>query len=284
MLDIPHTPPSASQARNQNRTAQGPIPHFQLPKPPKTPAKTPAKKGIRTPSSKSHNSQLKTPNTGKLNKVLFGEKSSMLFPPTPDFTPHRSPRSVRKKRPNFDDLFALSTHMEMGMFLPNHASVGSGRKLASPMKSLKAPLALDLSELSQINENLTFEEDPYDDSIMLSPTKLPRRKKQALLNTPGGQLITDEKVKMWHGDSYHSGFSSDEESEFGAPGPKLINPFVTSTEPPAKKVKNPFNNTTEIDYSTHNEFINHRTGERKVEALLESQRKFKPKKIDFSGI
>lgn len=178
--------------------------------------------------------------------------------------------------------------MEMGMFLPNHSMVGSGRKGFSPMKSLKAPLALDLEELSRINENLTFEEDPYDDdqydeSITQSPTKRPKRTKAPVLSTPGGQLITEEKVKMWHGNSFHAGFSSDEE-EFSGPAPKLVNPFVSGPEPAAKKLKNPFAEVADVDYSTHNEYINHRTGERKVEELLESQRKVKPKRIDFSGI
>lgn len=174
------------------------------------------------------------------------------------------------------------------MFLPNHSTVGSGRKVFSPMKSLKAPLALDFAELSKINENLTFEEDSdddgdFDESIMQSPTKRPRRTKISVLNTPGRQLITEEKVNMWHGRSFHRGFSSDEEDST-TPGEKLVNPFISSSDTAAKNQKNPFAAVSDVDYSTHNEYINHATGERKVEELLESQRKFKPKRIDFSGI
>lgn len=37
-----------------------------------------------------------------------------------------------------------------------------------------------------------------------------------------------------------------------------------------------------VDYSTHMELVNSRTGERKVEVLTEAQRRFKPKKLDFT--
>lgn len=185
------------------------------------------------------------------------------------------------------DLFELAGPLEhMGMFIPNHSTVGSGRKVASPMKSLRAPLALELSELSKINENLTFEEDLFDESILQSPTKRPRRRLTSLLETPGAQIITDEKVNMWHGNSFKNAFSSDEESDCGSSGPALVNPFVSLSKVPTKQnSKNVFGKSSRgVDYSTHNEYINHRTGERKVEELLESQKKFRPKKIDFSGI
>lgn len=157
------------------------------------------------------------------------------------------------------------------MLIPNHASVGSGRKPVSPFKSLKAPIALDFSELSRINENLTFEEDD-EDEVPESPTKRPRNR--SVFSTPGKQIITDEQVESWHGKSFNN-FSSDDEECVSSP---LVNPFLAPSSAKPKPL------VLDIDYSTHIEYINHRTGERKVEALLASQQRFKPKKIDFSGI
>lgn len=276
----PHTPPAGASGTSTEK----PIPHFQLPE--RTP-RTPRKKHLpRTPSSK-RNVQLKTPSTVKSSKTSFGATpaaaggASELLPPTPDFTPQKL--QSRRKRLNMDALFDLSAHMEhIGMLLPNHSTVGSGRKVVSPNKLLKAPLGLDFSEMSKINENLTFEED-YDESIMSSPSKRPRPKKlprsAATVTTPGPQVITDDQVKQWHGKSFNTTFSSDEE-DFQAPLVPVANPFMDSTP---KKTKSRFSALT-VDYSTHNEFVNHRTGEKRVEPLLESQKRFRPKKIDFSGV
>lgn len=269
-MSFPTTPPSGEIGNAR----QKPIPHFELPEQtPKTPRK---KQTFLTPRK---NSQLKTPKTVEQGKSIFGStphKPQTLLPPTPDFTPQKSPRSGRRKRISVD-LFELAGPLEhMGMFLPKNSTVGSGRKSLSPMKSLKAPLALELAEMLRINENLAFEED-FDESILQSPTKKPRGKPRGL-QTPGGQIITQEKVELWHGNSYKNAFSSDEESD----GKELVNPFVSgkTSRKPARSVFG----AREVDYSTHNEYVNHRTGERKIEPLLESQKKFKPKKIDFLGI
>lgn len=287
----PHTPPAGQTGARR----QLPVPQFELPdRTPKTPQKKPSL--FQTPSSKGKNVQLKTPTTVRQSKApfTFGASSSthesssssgLLLPPTPEFTPHKSPRApTRKKRPNMGDLLLPAAPVDhMAMFLPNHATVGSGRRNSGTLRSLKAPILLDFAELSQINENLTFEEDLYDE-IMLSPTKRPRRKKSAPLQTPGPQLITEDKVDLWHGKSYNTAFSSDEEDDF-TPGKALVNPFLTSNTPKKVSSRTFFGSSPPlVDYSTHNEYINHKTGERKVEELLESERRFKPKKIDFSGL
>ena len=41
--------------------------------------------------------------------------------------------------------------------------------------------------------------------------------------------------------------------------------------------------SSNINYSTHLELLNHRTGERRVEELSDEQRAMKPRKLDFSG-
>lgn len=290
-MSFPTTPPSGEIGNAR----QKPIPHFELPEQtPKTPRK---KQTFLTPRK---NSQLKTPKTAEQGKSIFGatpHRAQTLLPPplppTPDFTPQRSPRSGRRKRLSVDLLELAGPLEHMGMFLPKNSTVGSGRKSLSPMKSLKAPLALELAEMLRINENLAFEED-FDESILQSPTKKSRgnhggnprgrprgrdaRENPAGLQTPGGQIITLEKVQLWHGHSYKNAFSSDEESG----GEELVNPFVSgkTSRKPARSVFG----AREVDYSTHNEYVNHKTGERKIEPLLESQKKFKPKKIDFLGI
>lgn len=162
------------------------------------------------------------------------------------------------------------------MLIPAHSTVGSGRKLVSPFKTLKAPISLDFSELSKINENLTFEEDEDIDSVPDSPSRRPR--KRNVVSTPGKQIITDETVNNWHGKSFKC-FSSDE-SDSDTEEAKLENPFLSSS----RGAKSSSFRKSDVDYSTHIEYFNHRTGERRVEELLESQKKFKPKKIDFSGI
>ncbi|OBA22043.1 hypothetical protein METBIDRAFT_31013 [Metschnikowia bicuspidata var. bicuspidata NRRL YB-4993] len=60
------------------------------------------------------------------------------------------------------------------------------------------------------------------------------------------------------------------------PRMKVTNPFID---------QDPRDEQTEkqvIDYSTHMEMVNTRTGERKVVVLSEEQRRFKPKKLDFT--
>lgn len=263
MLDfaVPHTPPrSASKPKNQKL-----FPVFQLPlQTPKTPKRKVDKK-LTTPGQ---------------------QPQGLLLPPTPDFTPHKSPR--RRRKLIVEELFAVSENV--GLLLPNHAMVGSGRRLLPLQKPLKS--ALDFEDFSLIHSKLDFEEDLFEDlfeaNLMASPTKKrhvkgPKHEKQ-VAQTPGNQLITDEKVNLWHGKSFNTCFSSDEESDVELAPHELHNPFL---DPPAvqkKTLSKAFQSKLPVDYSTHIEYINHRTGERRVEELTEEQKQFKPKKIDFSKI
>lgn len=259
MLDftVPHTPPrSASKPKNLKL-----VPVFQLPfQTPKTPKRI-------------HDTKLTTPLHGQIHTLLL----LLLLPPTPEFTPQKSPR--RRRKLIVEELFALQDHM--GQLLPNHAMAGSGRKLAAP-KHLRG--ALDFDQLSLIHSNLDFEEDLFELELLASPTKKRnvRTLQPAVTETPGRQLITDEKVEQWHGKSFNTGFFSDDESDTEVAPTALQNPFLASYVP-KKKTSNPFGKP-QVDYSTHMELINHRTGERKVEVLTEEQKQFKPKKIDFSQV
>lgn len=55
------------------------------------------------------------------------------------------------------------------------------------------------------------------------------------------------------------------------------NPFV-SLDPIETKTPE----TSQIDFSTHLELVNHRTGERRIEELSDEQRRMKPRRLDFS--
>lgn len=219
-----------------------------------TPQKTPHK------GKSPYKSQAKTPKSLAPSELLL---------PTPGFTPQKSPRN-RRKRP-VADLFSLLELL--GKLLPNHLVAGSGRKSLQPQK-LHAPISLDPMELSKINENLHFEED--SDSPPESPTRPPRRKQTKVAATPGNQMITDQMVEEWHRKSKNGSFSSDEETE---PAEPLVNPFTDAV--PTKRT---MPTASKVDFSTHNEFVNPKTGERKVVPLTDSQKKFKPKKLSFSGL
>lgn len=124
---------------------------------------------------------------------------------------------------------------------------------------------------------------PHTPKLLQTP-KLPQ--------TPVAQLIDDDIIFKWHGKSFNNDFSTDEESilqdniemddedPFAAP----LNPFLTSSlklytpfrAPPTPKRNN-------IDYSTHMELVNNKTGERKIVALLAEQAAIKPRKLDFSS-
>lgn len=280
---LPQTPPAST------RKAHGakPIPKFQLPEEAPSTLGGGSSAGhvqLRTPATSRRKSIFSTPQTTN-NKVLQG---TALFMPSPDVTPQRSPRGKRKKI-SFESFLPVSD--SISVLLPNHSSVGSGRRHADAAASTfsKATLSLDLAELFKINRNLGFEQD-----IAKSPSKRGRPRKTVPV-TPGKQLITEEKIHSWHGRSFHLGFSSDEDDDdtHTHTGPKLANPFLSTSSEESRAQKlggglaktNPFGpKTSTVDYSTHLELINHRTGERKIEALLEEQKKFKPKKIDFSGI
>lgn len=252
---VPHTPPrSASKAKNLK---QAPV--FQLP------LHTP-----KTPKRKHHS--LTTPQQQSQPFL-----QQLLLPPTPEFTPQKSPR--RRRKLIVEELFALQDHI--GQLLPNHAMAGSGRKLAAP-KALRG--ALDFDQFSLIHSNLDFEEDLFELELLASPSKKRnvRSLKPPVLETPGRQLITDEKVDQWHGKSFNTQFYSDDESDTEARLETLQNPFLASYVP-KKKPASPFGKP-KVDYATHMEYINHRTGERKVEELTEEQKQFKPKKIDFSSV
>ncbi|CUM49450.1 unnamed protein product [Debaryomyces tyrocola] len=270
-------------------------------------------------------------NTRNLFKGSTDNKNKAnLVPLTPEFTPQRSPhRSHKRKRSTVDAIFKqptvdsnAGTETPMtdlsGLLMPTPSTVGTGRKVAhNHTRPLKPPV-LSFETLSKLNDNLNFEEEVDDDDVFkastpqlesgfiqntnlklstneLSPVDAsPIKKKPSVrkgLQTPKGQVIDDKTVNRWHGNSFNSIFSSDDEDYEEIKPMKMENPFLSSSAP-AKKLNrpsNPFNNAKrssqngDVDYATQVEYFNTKTGARKVVNLLNRQREIKPKRLDFSS-
>lgn len=233
---------------------------------------------------------------------------------TPEHTPALSPRHPKRRRLHLDEFFQSSSDSIASLLLPTHSVVGSGRKaLKNNHISLRAPISLDFSELSKLNENLAFEDDSaLQHGLESSPSasrgrrvqhtgplaRVPEAHLQPGVSyqnpplpkhpvTPKNQLLSDSQVEQWYGKSYRGHFSDDEDSDEAH---TIENPFLDAPgQKEASKSRactrgNPFNSKSAINYDTHFELINHKTGERRVELLSESQRKTRPKRLDFSNV
>lgn len=272
-LATPKTPPASARKSKPQKA-----PHFDLPVlSPYTPHK---RKGVKvqlqlqTPAKTPRN-DLTTRNERNSSNVSLGLLQ----------TPEITPRSSRKKKP-INDLLVSSE--PISLLIPNHLTVGSGRRSLGSTKMLKPPPLLDFAELSRLNLNLTFEEDDFasnaldqgldPEGVFASPSK-PPRKKSLVFSTPGRQIITQELVEEWHGKS-RGHFSSDEDENSTTP---LVNPFLEGKKSIQKR-KTVFQSKSPVDYATHSEFLNHRTGERKVVELTSEQREIGPRRLDFSGL
>ncbi|KAI5968491.1 hypothetical protein KGF57_000185 [Candida theae] len=202
------------------------------------------------------------------NAISSGNKLSVITPNTPQKSPSKS-GSQRKR--NFNDIFNDSSSLHqsseklpMGLFLPSPRIVGSGRN----GKHLPSPAAVNRNEIREPEAPMT----------------------------PGKQVITEEMVKQWQE-------SSDDEEGVEVttweqvekiPKANLPNPFIASgadhkTKEMRSDSTNPFldkenASRDKIDYNTHMELVNNKTGERKVVKLTKNQMKIKPKKLSFEGL
>lgn len=117
-------------------------------------------------------------------------------------------------------------------------------------------------------------------------------------STPKSQMICDQLVSRWNGKTFQIQYSSDEESDIEIEDckPTLVNPFLIDAMRAASKrtsTRNPFREEDEysrssieaswrINYDTHMEYSNNKTGERRVVKLSGRQMKIKPKKLEFT--
>lgn len=194
-----------------------------------------------------------TPSSTKCRKKSNGLKSMV--------SPFLTPRTSRK---HATDIIGPSPRQSS--ILPTPLTVGSGRKgrvLFPDQKSLKSRnLTATLQKLSE-------------DSQKKQPTTPPRP------TTPQDQILTEPSTPysaglgIWGTDNDTIRVVNVDDLKH-IPRKKLPNPFLESHAPKPKR------QPTQVDLATQMELVNHRTGERKVEQLLEEQRRFKPRKLDFT--
>ncbi|CAK7891138.1 hypothetical protein CAAN1_01S03774 [[Candida] anglica] len=218
-----------------------------------------------------------------------------------------------------DPMLPALKECAFGLLLPAQSTVGSGRRathIQQPSKTQQQPPLLETSFFAdiaheedldiddsfsspipvtpQLNEtsssnflktnNMNFMKPIEYDHIENSPTS--KKKSTSFIpQTPVAQLIDDETIFRWHGKSFNSGISSDEEEsgtlEDNIELKEIHNPFLSPKRNSLQST--PIKRGT-IDYSTHMELVNNKTGERKIVELSPEQATIKPKKLDFFSL
>ncbi|KAK6200492.1 uncharacterized protein RJT21DRAFT_121403 [Scheffersomyces amazonensis] len=239
----------------------------------------------------------KTPSSIQKKKssahLTIPKSSTKLLPSTPDyaFTPRKSPISRKRKVIGGgngisndiinDTTFTMPStttgKISFGLLLPAPSKIGSGRQ-QSRLTSNKDKIFLSSSHL--FNDNHSEFNDIFHEQ---------ESEEEMIPQTPSKQLINDNLVNHWHGKSYNNYYSSDEDEL--PTRTEVVNPFInngsSSTINKSRSIEsNPFTNNSSqsINYDTHMELINNKTGHRRVVKLTSNQSKIKPKKLDFSGL
>lgn len=202
-----------------------------------------------------------TPSSSRCHK-----KNSRLKPVA---SPFLTPRSSRK---HASDIIGPSPKQAQHNFLPTPLTVGSGRKGRNPVLPAQTSLKSRnlTATLQALSENHLVKEQ--------QPSTPPRP------STPQEQIIREPSTPYSAGLGIYDIDDDDTDKvrvvdvDFlkHIPRKKLPNPFLESH--PSRLKKQP----SKIDLATQMELVNHRTGERKVEQLLEEQRRFKPRRLEFT--
>ncbi|CAK9437781.1 uncharacterized protein LODBEIA_P21590 [Lodderomyces beijingensis] len=326
------TPPQQQQQQNQQQQHLNPDASIA---PNASTLKTPlaSNAGLLTPSTTNNKKSLLDPNSAcKSTSGIVNQRLFSFSPTTPQKSPCKSATSsssstaatsttnttttttssVNNRKRNLNDIFLDSNaprlsneKISFGLFLPSPSKIGTGRRINTHGRTSHfnlsggAPL-FDRKKLESFKDDFEFnveeeeeeeekeekeeEEEEQKDNIFSQP------------QTPGKQLIDDEKIKMWHGKSYNKFGDSDSDDEGEAeefpdvmsmedvqkiPRVNLHNPFLDSDESRTQERKEV---RGVVDYSTHMELVNNKTGERKVIKLTKNQMKIKPKKLSFQGL
>lgn len=183
----------------------------------------------------------------------------------PIISPFVTPKTSRKLR---SELIEPSP-TQQASFLPTPLTVGSGRK----GRNLTLP-AQTSSKSRNLTATLQALSEPEKNVKQLTPETPPRPE------TPQEQIIRDPRTP------YSAGLgiwdAEDEKIQVvdvdflkRIPRKKLPNPFLETHSQSHKE------RPAKIDLATEMELVNHR-GEKKIERLLEEQRRFKPRKLDFT--
>jgi hypothetical protein len=262
---------------------------------------------LATPATKRAERASVTPKTKRpmlpllLQTLQLALSTNWVLPATPEFTPARLPR--RKRR---CDAIAPS-ECAFGLFLPAPSTVGLGRRpKAREADAFFAPIAHDELLTTSVVRHTNLEQHPVDYECVES---LPTRRKDTprlphtpelphtpkLPRTPAAQLISEEVVLRWHGKSFNSDVSTDDEGRDRIGASAVENPFVSPRRPPkrgapARAPERSPERSPECapecapKCASHMEMLNHRTGERTWVPLLPQQAAIKPKRLDFEWV
>jgi hypothetical protein len=148
------------------------------------------------------------------------------------------------------------------------------------------------SETLIFNDEDSFRTTPgFSENSIFNPSTEPEVFEPPL--TPRRQVISSKLLADWYDKSpqenvFNVTFSEYEDMKSQSQSTKLPNPFDENEMPastPTSQNTNPFAESGKsIDYATHMELVNNRTGKRTVVELTEEQKQIRPKKLDFSGL
>lgn len=203
-----------------------------------------------TPLQSNH---LLTPSTATKKQikspVTIRRKQDALLVNKFPFTPATPQKSPCKSRKNLD---LFTSNEKFGILLPSPSTIGSGRCHNSISQGPPPPPVFDMKKLNEF--------------------KVPATPRKQVINEP----------KLPEEDSDEDDWEITTMSEVDKiPRAKLTNPFVDNGE---HKHIAPVVPDNGINYDTHMELINNRTGKKRIVKLTKNQMKIKPKKLSFEGI
>lgn len=239
--------------------------------PPECPATPPRRHVARFPNFGHVTPKSVRPHRRNLSACLKSPDHLSSPGASPFITPktHKFGGKISKKH-------AAAAHDASIAYLPTPLTVDSGRKLhgdfllvepSSRSKSLTAAL----HALASSEEPVQVHSGPFSQPNDTHNAEIP-------LRTPSPRRTPSPPPKT---DNYSD---SDDDIQIikaadlkNIPRLKMDNPFLET--PHMKQDKSGGSN---VDYSTHLELVNHRTGKKVVQKLTEEEQRFKPRKLVFT--
>ncbi|CAK7909635.1 hypothetical protein CAAN1_24S00364 [[Candida] anglica] len=225
----------------------------------------------------------------KVRHVPYPEASSastggglITEPVTPEITPRkrrgsrvskdliRTPPSTAKR-----DHHNIH-HSNSFLMAPLPSTIGSGRKARLRLESLAQSLLEDQPRSTGFGLGIKSPDLKPDLNLHVANEHTEVHSEVPVPTTPTNKIIQPmENTRIFHEDDEVNEIEiskiRNEINPFIQKSPQLVNPFQTTNRP------------TRVDYSKNMEVYNSRTGKYTVSDLSESERKIKPKKLDFSA-
>lgn len=147
-----------------------------------------------------------------------------------------------------------------------------------------------MANLNMLKSPTKIKTNPFENEYQPGGSPTPIKStdyasKSVIPETPHKQLINEEKIQNWHGKTQVKYFNEEDNEDIDTillSKKELVNPFLADNSKTNISITKP--NTSSVNYDTHLELINNKTGEKKIIKLTENQAKIKPKKLDFSSI